>query len=383
MRRQLVIVGIGLIVAAAVGARLAGILNSPLYAQPADERHLQSRLTLAAGYKLNVYASGLERPRLMQITEGGDLIVSESDNGKIVLVKRDAADDGKSDGEETLKDGLNEPHGLWLDGNKLYVAEESRVMRYRFDGERLTGGKAVLEGLPTGGGHSTRTIKRGPDGYFYVTAGASCNVCIEKHPWRAAMIRFSEGAGKPELFASGLRNTVGFDWQPSTGILYGVDNGRDGLGDDVPPEELNVLHEHGFYGWPYRHGIDIVDPDYGKDMPENLSPTPPVHTFIAHSAPLSIRFLRNQKDPAMNGTALVAFHGSWNRSKKSGYAILKLIWKEDGTISDEPFMTGCVKNEKVACRPVDILEAPDGTIFVSDDYAGAIYRITPALQSSG
>jgi glucose/arabinose dehydrogenase len=352
------------------------LAQSPVRAQ-LNEEHLKARLSLAEGYKLNVFASGLEGPRLMQITPAGDIVVSESDSGKILLLKRDSDGDGRSDGAETLKDGLDEPHGLWLEEGKLYVAEQSRVTRFDFDGGNLSNAKPVLKAIPTGGSHSTRTIKRGPDSYFYVTVGSSCNVCIEEHPWRATMLRLDKD-GKPDVFASGLRNTVGFDWQPSTGVLYGVDNGRDRLGDDSPPEELNVIQQGAFYGWPYRHGLDITDPDYGKDMPKDLSPTPPVHTFTAHSAPLSIKFLTRQKNSSMNGTALVAFHGSWNRSKKSGYEIVKLSWKDDGTISQEPFMTGCEKNEEVACRPVDIAESPDGTLFVSDDYAGAIYRITPA-----
>jgi glucose/arabinose dehydrogenase len=370
---QHVVLSVAFIITAAIVVRFAGV---PVHAQPSEKR-LQDRLTLAEGHRLNIFASGLDGPRLMQLTADGDLIVSETDGGKVTLLSRDGDRDGKSDGKNTLADGLDQPHGLWLDGDKLYVAEESHVLRYDFDGKELTNRTVVLKGLPEGGGHSTRTIKRGPDGYLYVTAGSSCNVCIEEHPWRAAMMRFREG-GEPELFASGLRNTVGFDWQPSTGILYGVDNGRDRMGDDVPPEELNVINKGGFYGWPYHHGVDIVDPDYGGDMPKNLEATPPAHTFIAHSAPLSIRFLTRQKDPAMNNTALVTLHGSWNRSKKSGYEIIKLSWKDDGSISDEPFLTGCEEDEDVACRPVDIAEAADGAIFVSDDETGAIYRITPA-----
>ena len=329
---------------------------------------LAERIRVPEGYAFSIFAEGLGRIRLMQMTATGDLLVSAARDGTILLVRGDGDGDGKSDGQRILAGGLDKPHGLLLEGNRLFVAEEHRVVAYQFDGAKLSGGRPILEGIPAGAGHATRTLKRGPDGLLYLSIGSSCNACIEDHPWRAAIIRFGEEK-PPELFASGLRNTVGFDWRPDTGELYGVDNGRDNLGDDVPDDEVNLIVSGGHYGWPFVHGADVADPELHGEMPEGLAPRPQAHGLGGHVAPLSITFLKGEKD-----MALVAEHGSWNRSAKAGYRIVKLTFSAAG-IAEEVFLDGCEVDEEVICRPVDILEAADGTIFISDDYAGAIYRI--------
>ncbi|MBM3519588.1 MAG: sorbosone dehydrogenase family protein [Alphaproteobacteria bacterium] len=329
---------------------------------------LLARITLPPGYSFSIFAEGLGRPRLMQMTEAGDLLASSSRDGAILLVSADGNGDGASDGQRILAAGLNRPHGLLLEGNRLYVAEEHRVIAYDFDGARLSGERIILEGLPDDGGHATRTLKRGPDGLLYLSIGSSRNVCIEDHPWRATIIRFAEGK-TPEIFAKGLRNTVGFAWRPGTGELYGVDNGRDNLGDDVPDDEVNLITAGGHYGWPYVHGAGVADPELHGAMPKDLSPLPQAHGLGAHVAPLSITFLRGESN-----AALVAEHGSWNRSRKSGHRLVKLTFS-GGAIAEEVFLSGCEVEEDVICRPVDVLEAEDGALFVSDDYTGAIYRI--------
>ncbi len=167
---------------------------------------------------------------------------------------------------------------------------------------------------------------------------------------------------------------MGFDWQPGTGALFGVDNGRDNMGDDVPDDEVNRIERAAHYGWPYVHGNGVKDPTHYDLMPPGLSPVSQFHGLGGHVAPLSIRFLRNQADTALNGTALVAEHGSWNRSEKAGYRIIRLVF-EGSAAREEVFLSGCEANGEVICRPVDILEGPDGQLFVSDDYAGAIYSI--------
>ena len=355
-----------------------GPYNAPLMplAAAVEVTDLHSRITLPAGFKFTVYATDLGVPRLMQMTPDGDLIVSGFRSDNLLLVKRDADGDGKSDGQSVLKDDLHLPHGLLLEGRKLYVAEETRVLAYDFDGTALSNEKVILTGLPDGGDHNSRTLKRGPDGFLYLSIGSSCNACIEEQPWRAAIIRFKEGVA-PEVFASGLRNSVGFDWQPETGRLYGVDNGRDYLGDDVPDDEVNRIGQGKFYGWPYVHGADVKDPGLFGQMPAGTEVNLPVHGLGAHVAPLSLRFLKNQPDTALNGTALVAEHGSWNRSVKAGYRIIRLVFEGD-SVREEVFLSGCELHDEVICRPVDVLEAPDGSLFVSDDYAGAIYHIVKA-----
>ncbi len=376
MRKALISVAILLLVAAGYAYSQLGPFNGPPRPPPRDqwETLLRERIKLPEGYRLEIYARDLGRLRLMQMAENGDLIVSGYRDGNILLVKADRDGDGRSDGQQAMLEGLNQPHGLLLEGNILYVAEEQRVVRYDFDGATLANARVILEGIPGGDGHSSRTLGRGPDGFLYVSVGSSCNACVEDHPWRAAILRFKEGAA-PEIFASGLRNTVGFDWQPGTGALFGVDNGRDNLGDDIPDDEVNRIEAGKHYGWPYLHGADVPDPTLYAAMPPGLSPVTQFHGLGGHVAPLSIRFLRNQADAALNGTALVAEHGSWNRSEKAGYRIIRLIF-EGNSAREEVFLSGCEANGEVICRPVDILESPDGRLFVSDDYAGAVYTIT-------
>ena len=342
------------------------------------EPEFVERLNLPDGFRINLYAVGLGRVRGMTLTPTGDLLVT-SPGRRLLRVKADGDGDGRTDGVKTLLDDLGSPHGLLLDGPWLYVAETGRIVRMRYDtvqGRIVGGRESMAEGIPPGGAHWTRTIKKGPNGWFYVSIGSACNVCREGHPWRAAMIRFRQGR-EPELFASGLRNTVGFDWHPASGRLYGVDNGRDWMGDDFPPEELNEIRKGGFYGWPYFHGDNAADPSYGNRGQMLAAHTlKPVHKLTAHSAPLAILFLRHLKAPGFENAALVTRHGSWNRSSKSGYDIVSLHWSGEGKITQRPFLTGFETDGDVTGRPVDVIEAKDGTIYVSDDLSGVVWRIT-------
>jgi glucose/arabinose dehydrogenase len=375
LRNMLLAAAVGIGISATVAWHVLGPFNGPRAAAlPLDqwEALLHKRIAVPEGYSFTVHARDLGQPRLMQMTDTGDLIVSGYRDGTIMLVRRDGDGDGRSDGQIVLGAGLDNPHGLLLEGSTLFVAEEHRVVKYDFDGRTLDNERVVLRGIPQGG-HSSRTLKRGPDGWLYLSIGSSCNACLEDHSWRAAIIRFKEDAA-PELFASGLRNSVGFDWQPETGALIGVDNGRDNLGDDVPDDEVNRIEAGRHYGWPFLHGAGVEDPGLFTKMPAGIAPIPQAHGLGAHVAPLSIVFLEHQPDLLLNGSALVAEHGSWNRSVKAGYRIVRLTF-QGSSIREEVFMSGCELAEEVICRPVDILEAADGSLYVTDDYAGAIYRI--------
>ena len=368
LRRLLIVLAGTLVIIAAYKWFSLGPSNGPARPPPRDkwEALLGERIKLPPGYSFEIFARDLGTPRLMRMMPSGDLIVSGHHSGTLMLVRRDGDGDGHSDGMSILRQDMNNPHGLLLEGQVLYVAEESRVLKYDFDGATLGNERVILEGIPKDGSHTSRTLKRGPDGFLYVSVGSSCNACIEDHPWRAAIIRFKEGE-TPEIYASGLRNTVGFDWQPATGGLYGVDNGRDNLGEDVPDDEVNLIEQGKHYGWPFLHGAQVKDPELFTRMPAGLAVTPQAHGLGGHVAPLSLVFLRD-------GSALVGEHGSWNREKKAGYRIVRLMF--DGqSIREEVFLSGCEVNEDVICRPVDIVEAPDGSLYVSDDYAGAVYRI--------
>jgi mono/diheme cytochrome c family protein len=234
----------------------------------------------------------------------------------------------------------------------------------------------VVPDLPEGGAHWTRTVRVGPDERLYVTIGSDCNVCIEEDPRRAAMVRYRLDGSGEEIFASGLRNAVGFDWRPATGELYATDNGRDLLGDDFPPCELNRVVEGGFYGWPYANGDKIPDPDLGPGNQDRVDASiAPVHGFAAHNAPLGITFVRGDALPERyRGAAVVALHGSWNRSEKDGYEVVSLHWGADG-IEERRLVWGFERDGDVIGRPVDVAEGPDGALYVSDDFAGAVYRL--------
>lgn len=336
------------------------------------------RIKLPAGFKINLYAAGLGRARAMALTPDGDIIVA-SPGVEMRLVRADRNGDGKADGVETLMDRMRSPHGVVVDGEWLYIAETSRVIRIRYDsaaGKTIGEREVMIDGIPTGDGYWSRTIVKGADGWFYVSIGASCDACLEEHPWRASVIRFRPGE-KPEIFATGLRNTIGLDWHPRTDKLYGVEMGRNRLGNDIPPDEVNEITKGGFYGWPYIHGDAIRDPELGgKDEARAAKALKPIYKLAAHTSPMAIRFLRHAKAPGYSGAALISQHGSWNRRERVGFGIISLHWGSDGKISEKIFLTGFDAEGEVSGRPLDLVEAEDGTLYLGDDFSGAIWRIS-------
>ena len=358
----------------------APILQMLRGAAPPEADVIQSRLVVPEGFSVAAYASGLPNARFLRFTPTGDLLVSQPRAGHVSLLERDANADGRADGTRVLIGDLNRPHGLELHDGWLYIAEMDAIGRVRFDAaaRRLLGEyERIATGLPSGGNHWSRTVRIGPDGMLYVSVGSSCNVCEERDPRRAAILRFQADGSEPELYATGLRNAVGFDWRPGTGELFATDNGRDLLGDNFPPCELNRVERGGFYGWPFANGDRVPDPDLGAGNEERIEGSiPPVHGFAAHTAPLGIAFLREESTPPeLVGSALVALHGSWNRTEKDGYKVVSLHWAEDGSIRERDFLVGFEVDEDVIGRPVDVAQGPDGMIYVSDDFAGMVYRV--------
>jgi glucose/arabinose dehydrogenase len=334
-----------------------------------------------AEHQIALYAL-VPNARMLVATPRGDVLVSTPRLGKVVLLERDRNDDGRPDAVRDLLTVLDRPHGLALSPDGwLYIGEADSVARVRFDvatGEAEGKPETIVTGLPEGGNHWTRNVGIGPDGMLYVTVGSSCNVCEEADEKRAAMLRYRPDGSGYELYARGLRNAVDFAWRPATGELFATDNGRDLLGDDFPPCELNRIVRGGDYGWPVANGDRVPDPDLGDGQEARIAASiPPVFGFNAHNAPLGIAFLSHEaQSPPLRGAALVALHGSWNRTKKDGYKVVALRWDETGKIQSEDFLTGFLDGEEVSGRPVDVVEAPNsGTIFVSDDYGGAIYAI--------
>ena len=348
---------------------------------PMTAGQVQGRLSAPEGYAVSLFATGIADARMLRVTSSGDVLVSTPRDGQVVLLEADHNGDGMSDGRRVLMDNLTRPNGIDLWRDYLYVAEEDGIGRIPFDVESGTVAgsyQRIVDELPRGGNHWKKTIRFGPDGLLYVAVGSSCNVCLEEDERRGAILRYSPDGEFLGVFAKGLRNSAGFDWAPASGVLYATDNGRDLLGDDFPPCELNAVVEGGFYGWPFVNGTNVLDPDFG---PENQSVADvsiaPVHEFSAHNAPLGIVFLRYQRSPSeYRDTAIVALHGSWNRSKKDGYKVVSLHFSSDGSVEQRDFLTGFLSNDTAIGRPAEVAEGPDGSIYVSDDFASAVYRVS-------
>jgi len=362
-----------------VGAAVGGYgLDSP----PVDQ--VLMRLHAPEGWTVQRFASEVENARWLLVTPNGDLLVARPKKGEVLLLEADRNGDGRSDGRHVVVSGLNLPHGMDLHEGWLYVGETDAVGRIRFDpasGKTTGEFQRVVTGLPGGGNHWTRTVRFGPDGWMYVSIGSSCNVCQEDDPRRATITRYRPDGSGEQVFATGLRNAVGFDWRPADGKIYATDNGRDMLGDDFPPCELDLVEEGRFYGWPIANGNRVPDPDFGAGEDERIARSvPPVHGFRAHNAPLGIVFLKGEGVPAAyRGAAIVALHGSWNRTKKDGYKVVSLHWRPDGRIDERDFLTGFLgsNDDDVFGRPVDVVEGPDGSVYVSDDFEGCLYRVIP------
>ncbi|MDX2169262.1 MAG: PQQ-dependent sugar dehydrogenase [Deltaproteobacteria bacterium] len=347
---------------------------------------LAQRIHLPDGFRINTYAGGIPNARLLRFTPAGDLLVSAPGQSKVLLVERDRNGDGVADGKRVLLDGLTLPHGLALHGEWLYIADATGVLRVGFDsasGSVRGAPERIVGRVPDGGSHWTRTVAVGPDEKLYLSVGSSCNVCQEADPRRAAILRYDLDGRHETIYATGLRNSVGLAWQPGSGALYATDNGRDWLGDDFPPCELNRIVEGGFYGWPFANGDRVPDPDFGAGHDAEIAASiPPAHGFGAHTAPLGISFYdppagaRSAFPSRYRGAAFVAQHGSWNRTEKAGYRVVALQFAADGGIREEVFANGFLRDGSVSGRPVDVAVGPDGALYVSDDFTGSIYRIT-------
>jgi glucose/arabinose dehydrogenase len=343
-----------------------------------DDDPDKSPYRLPSGFAMQVYANDVPKARFLRFTPDGDLLVSRPHAGDVVLLRRDENGDGRHDGKEVVISGLNRPQGIDFYQDWLYIAEREQVGRIRFAGGSTSGDyQPIITGLTGDGNHWSKTLRFGPDDMLYLAQGSTCNVCVEADERRATIMRFKPDGSAGEIFATGLRNSVGFDWSPFDGGLYATDNGRDLLGDDFPVCELNLVEQGKFYGWPYFNDDNIPDPDMGADpQSQSRQPVAPVHGFAAHNAPLGIGFVETRNWPGdFARVALVALHGSWNRSTPDGYKVVSLHFGDSG-IEERDFLYGFNQDGKIIGRPVDVIQGPDGAVYVSDDYAGAIYRVS-------
>ena len=340
----------------------------------------ESTLKVAEGFSLKLVAKDLGYVRFLAITEQGDLVATIADRGQILLLQ-DRDQNGTTETQTVLIDGLNEPQGILFDGDWLYFSESGTVSRVAFDHSTasLAGEiQVVLQDLPYDLIHKAKAIGISPDRKLYVAVGSPCNVCEPEDPRYAAMLQSELDGSNPQIYARGLRNSVGFDWAPWSGDFYATVNARDLLGDNFPPDELNLVVENGFYGWPYVNGDNIPDPDFGDKRPDLASSAiAPAFKFRPHNAPLGIRFVKAHRSlpPGFNRMALVALHGSWNRSVLDGYKVISLHWDNQGNIESRDFVSGFLADDGIMGRPVDIAQDRQGRFYITDDLGGQIYRV--------
>ncbi len=340
-------------------------------------------IKLPAGFSVSVFAE-VENARSMAISPGGTIFVGNRNEDKVYAIK-DTDGDHIADKKWVIASGLNMPNGVAFKDGDLYIGEVSKISKISGIESKLSNpGKpiTVYDKYPTETHHGWKYIAFGPDGKLYVPVGAPCNICESKDPVYASITRMNADGSNVEVFASGVRNTVGFTWKPDTKEIWFTDNGRDMMGDNIPPCELNTASKIGMnFGYPYCHGGSIKDPEFGDKRPCSDF-TKPAQNLGPHVAPLGLKFYTETMFPAdYRGQLFIAEHGSWNRSSDAGhtgYRISLVKIENNQAKSYETFASGWLGADKKKAwgRPVDILVLPDGSLLVSDDQANVIYRIS-------
>lgn len=362
-----------------ISETMTGHIYKPQLEKATD--HHVSNLKLPDGFKIEKFAEDMGQPRIIEVSPKGHIYVTRRE-GDVLLLK-DTNKDGKMDSKQTVitKKGA---HGLAFQDNMLYLITVNDVFKAPLNEDGSVGELTkILENLPDGGQHPNRTIAFGPDGMLYISVGSTCNACDETRDENATIVRANPDGSNRRIYAKGLRNTIGFDWHPTTQKLYGMDHGIDWLGDNEQKEELNHITENGIYGWPYIY----ADGKYNKaDKPKDMNwkeyaekTTMPELLFTAHSAPMSLKFYKGNMFPASyKNSALVTFRGSWNRKPACGYKIMKVDFENGKPVRSEDFVTGFLFNDgaSVFARLVGLTELPDGSVLVTDDTNGVIYRIS-------
>ena len=374
-------------------------LLAPAHAQQGDGTEVKTEISVVKpakadpgtaplrvpdGYAVTPFAAGLKNPRIIAVAPDGTVYVSRREQGDVVML-RDANNDGLADGPPVTVAHRPSAHGLAIKDGKLYIATVKEI----FVGDLLPDGtlgplQMIVGDLPDGGQHPNRTIAFGPDGMLYVSIGSTCNACNESNPEHATIVKMTPDGKTRTVFARGLRNTIGFAWHPASGELWGMDHGIDDLGDDIQPEELNRIELGKNYGWPHVWGDGKLHPQ--TTPPGGLTKeqwraasTPMVMGYTAHAAPMTMVFYAGNGFPAdAQGDAFVAMRGSWNRSSPSGYEVVRVRFKDGQPQGFEPFLTGFLTDggKSHIARPVGLAVAKDGSLLLSDDGNGVIYRIT-------
>lgn len=366
----------------------AALLATPLTAAQSAELPLE-QIRLPDGFEISVYAQGVTGARSMTRSPAGIIYVGTRGRGTsqrrrghpgFVWAVADRDGDGRAEEVTRLATGLTMPNGVAYRDGDLYVAEVSRIWKWVDIDNHLSAPPEPImlnDGLPDKLHHGWKYLAFGPDGRLYFQVGAPCNICESPEDERfGSILRMNPDGSSTEVFARGVRNTVGFDWDPRTDELWFTDNGRDMLGDEIPPDELNHAPRSGMhFGYPYCHGSDVADPEYGAKRPCD-SLTPPAIDLAPHVAAVGMKFYTGEQFPERyRNRIFIAEHGSWNRSRKIGYRVSLVEVVDNKAVSYETFAEGWLQGERAWGRPADILEMPDGSLLVSDDAAHVLYRI--------
>jgi glucose/arabinose dehydrogenase len=364
------------------------VVSSRVYANvPANaewDASVVERLHVPAGFRVSVFAQGLGTARMLAVGDDGTVYVTRRDSGDVLALRDDGT--GKAAAPRRVVTDLPRVHGITLHGGRMYLAtiREVFVADVSADGSVGTP-RAIVTGLPDGGQHPNRTVGVGPDGMLYVSVGSTCNQCIETNDEHATILQMALDGSRRGVFARGLRNTVGFTWDPETRTMWGADHGSDYKGNEIPPEELNEIQNGLHYGWPFCYGKRVADAGYPLDPPgsSNAEVCPrtvaPTLTFDAHMAPMQIAFYHAQGFPAeYRGDAFVAMRGSWNRSPAVGYKVLRIEFRDGVPTRTSDFLTGFLaqNGERHYGRIAGLAVARDGSLLVTDDANGVIYRVS-------
>jgi glucose/arabinose dehydrogenase len=368
-----------------LGLSLFFLLSLSCNGQGNKKNYIQlETIKLPDGFSITVWAEDVPDARSLAMNTDGSLIFVGNRQGKNVYALKDTNGDGKADKKYVLADGLRMPNGVAFKNGDLYVAEVSRILRFKNIEQNLENPKfdVVFDQYPDKAHHGWKFIAFGPDGLLYVPVGAPCNICDPEEIF-ASITRIDVNSPniKPEIYAKGVRNTVGFAWHPQSKELWFTDNGRDMMGDDIPDCELNHAPTKGMhFGYPYWHAGDIKDPEFGNKGKEKSAYTAPAAKLGPHVAPLGMRFYTGSQFPSKyKNNIFIAKHGSWNRSKKIGYQLTHVVLDANQkVVREEVFADGWLNpaTQDVWGRPVDVLQMPDGSLLVSDDMANCIYKIS-------